>query len=280
MKRALVAFLLLVGCPALAAIDPIQDDAHVLTSIEIGQLRSKLLAHRTASDVNIVVVTVDSLDDRSIEEVAIARFRELAIGRAREDNGLLLLLAPVEHKVRVEVGYGMEGEVTDVDATEVIDAMRPALQTSAWNTALTVGVDALIARTTNHQAKASIAGPDFQLIALLLATGFMGLGTIGFMLASRRRQQYRAWEARQARQRALLAEPIATVPYYGRSRTSRRSSSRSTSRDDDDSSRLGDAFGAGLGSGSGSSSYSDSSSSGSFSDSGGSSGGGGSSGDF
>lgn len=76
------------------------------------------------SGAQIVVVTVNSLEGESIEEYANTLFRSWGIGDKAKDNGVLLLIAKEDRKFRIEVGYGLEGAITDGYAGEVLDGMK------------------------------------------------------------------------------------------------------------------------------------------------------------
>lgn len=72
----------------------------------------------------IVVVTVDSLDGQDIESYANTLFRTWGIGNKEKNNGVLLLIAKNDRKFRIEVGYGLEGAITDGYAGSVLDSMK------------------------------------------------------------------------------------------------------------------------------------------------------------
>ena len=69
----------------------------------------------------VVVATVPSLDGESIEQAAVQLFQKWGIGKKGEDKGVLILLAPTERKLRIEVGYGLEGVLTDATSGAVRD---------------------------------------------------------------------------------------------------------------------------------------------------------------
>ncbi len=119
---ATLAAALLAG-PAVAQAGYVIDEANVIPPDV--EARIEALAARVESDTpgaQIAVVTVRSLDGRSIEEVAEARFDELGVGSKELDNGVLLIVAPDEKRVRIEVGYGLEGAIPDGRTGALIDA--------------------------------------------------------------------------------------------------------------------------------------------------------------
>ena len=94
-----------------------------------------------------VIVTVDDLQGYSIEEYGVGLGRHWGIGHKSRNDGLLLIVAPKERKVRVEVGYGLEKRVSDQFAKEVIDRqIIPQFEAGHYSTGIEAGSAALIAR--------------------------------------------------------------------------------------------------------------------------------------
>lgn len=97
----------------------VNDFAGLLEPADQAEMQQAGEALYRATKAQVVVVTVDSLEGQSIEEYSIALAREWGIGDAEQDNGVLLLLALEEREVRVEVGSGLEGAITDVGAWQI-----------------------------------------------------------------------------------------------------------------------------------------------------------------
>ncbi|WP_160724334.1 TPM domain-containing protein [Bacillus sp. USDA818B3_A] len=110
-----------VQIPAPAGDIYVQDTAHVLNETEKTELINigRNLEDRTTAQV--AVLTVQTIGDRPIEEYANEAFRQYGIGSKKEDNGVLLVLAMKEHKIRIEVGYGLEGRIPDAKAGRILD---------------------------------------------------------------------------------------------------------------------------------------------------------------
>src|SRR5690606_2310412 len=96
------------------------DAAHVLPADEIARLEAALAAHEAKTTNQVVVATVPSLQRNDIESYAHALFRTWALGQKDKDNGVLFLIAPDEREMRIEVGYGLEGTLTDALASQII----------------------------------------------------------------------------------------------------------------------------------------------------------------
>lgn len=91
----------------------VNDFAGLLTSAERASLEAQLIELERATSAEIAVVTVTSLAGRTVEEYAAGLFHSWGIGKADKDNGVLLLVAPRERAIRIEVGYGLEGILPD-----------------------------------------------------------------------------------------------------------------------------------------------------------------------
>lgn len=98
----------------------VTDYAGVLTAHDAQELERKLVALDRGSSNQIVVITVNSLNGESIEEVANQTFRAWGIGGKKNNNGVLLLIAINDRKVKIEVGYGLEGAIPDIVASSII----------------------------------------------------------------------------------------------------------------------------------------------------------------
>jgi uncharacterized membrane protein YgcG len=99
--------------------------------------RSRLLEAATTDQM--VVVTVPDLGGLTIEEFGLALGNRWGIGQAEYDNGVLLLVAPKERRVRIEVGCGLEEVLTDKRATAIIDKMTPLLQRAQFERGVQLG---------------------------------------------------------------------------------------------------------------------------------------------
>jgi len=107
----------------------VNDFADIMTAEQESQLETNLAEFEKETGHEISVVTVGSLQEVTIEEFAVELFEEWGIGKKDLDNGLLLLIAPTERQLRIEVGYGLEGIMTDVKSSRIIqDIAVPAFQ--------------------------------------------------------------------------------------------------------------------------------------------------------
>ena len=128
----IVSLLALAGPSADAAVLPkpsqreyIVDTAGIVSAEDCAQIEKIGEELREKTKAEIVVVTVATLDGTDIESYANELFRSWGIGDAKQSNGVLLLIAKDDRKFRIEVGYGLEGEITDGRAGEILDKMKP-----------------------------------------------------------------------------------------------------------------------------------------------------------
>jgi uncharacterized protein len=146
--------LALVPFAALAQAFPpltgrVVDAAHLLQPEQQARLEAKLKAHEDRTSDQLVVATVPSLGDLTIEDYANRLFRHWQLGQKAKNNGVLLLVAPNERKVRIEVGYGLEGALTDALSKVIIStAIAPKFQQGDFAGGLEAGVDAILSILT------------------------------------------------------------------------------------------------------------------------------------
>ncbi len=124
----------------------VSDFANVLQPAVKQSLEDKLAAFEKQSGNELAVVTVQSLGGDTIENYAVSLFADWGIGQKGKDNGVLLLVAPNEHDVRIEVGYGLEGALTDAQSYWIIqNQILPAFRQGDYAGGINSGVDKIIA---------------------------------------------------------------------------------------------------------------------------------------
>jgi uncharacterized protein len=107
--------------PALTS--RVVDQATVMSAASRSAVEVKSKDVEGKSGIQLVVATVKSLQGSDIETYANQLFRFWKLGEAKKNNGVLLLVAPTEHKVRIEVGYGLEGTLTDALSSVIISSV-------------------------------------------------------------------------------------------------------------------------------------------------------------
>ena len=183
--RLFVAALLFALAPALFALEVPQppkrwltDAAGVLSTTEASMLDTKLETFEQQSGAQFIIYTFPSLEGESIEDFTIRCVEKWKVGQKKYDNGLVLFVFVKDRKVRVEVGYGLEGTVTDAFSSRVIrESIAPHFQTGAYGQGLTAGADAIIAKIRGGEAPVpplqpqggqSAAGSDISPFTIVL----------------------------------------------------------------------------------------------------------------
>ncbi len=130
------------------------DEANVIPPAIRERLETKLGDLETKSGIQLVVATVNSLDGQAIEPYANELFRAWKLGEKTKNNGVLLLIAPKERKLRVEVGYGLEATLTDALSKVVIaNAIAPRFKAGDFGGGVERGVDDIITILTTDAAE-------------------------------------------------------------------------------------------------------------------------------
>jgi len=165
----LLAFLALAA-PARAQTFPpltgrVVDQAHLLSAAEIQDLTAKSQALETQTGRQFVIATVNSLEGYPIEDYGYRLGRAWGIGQKGQDNGVILLVAPNEHKVRIEVGYGATTFITDAVSGLIIrETILPHFKQSPPDYAggIEAGADAIIKQMSlpPDQAQKNVAAAE------------------------------------------------------------------------------------------------------------------------
>jgi uncharacterized protein len=191
LLAALVAALVLAA-PASAQTFPtltgrVVDDAGMLSEGTRSILTRELAELEAKTSRQLVVVTVKSLQGRSIEDYGVRLGRAWQIGQKGKNNGVLLIVAPNERKVRIEVGYGLEGELTDAVAKLIIEQrILPNFRQGNMAGGVVAGTDEVIQVLSGDSAefkrRAARAHPGF--LAHVLGFAIEGVFSVGGFLAS------------------------------------------------------------------------------------------------
>ena len=127
-----------------AVIAPIMDEAGLLSDQTEAQLTSKIVALKAELGPEIVVLTVMSLDGQAIEDFALQRFNLMGIGDRERNDGVLIVVAPNEKKVRIEVGRGLTSTLSNETCAGLIVPMLSQFKANRFDAGVAVGVDGLI----------------------------------------------------------------------------------------------------------------------------------------
>jgi uncharacterized protein len=122
----------------------VNDYAGVLQSDSKTQTEDLIAKVEKETSSEIAVAIVNSLEGISVEEYAVTLFEKWGVGKKKEDNGVLLLIAIEDRKLRIEVGYGLEGTITDLEAGNIINnVITPKFKQNDYGTGVYDGVVAI-----------------------------------------------------------------------------------------------------------------------------------------
>lgn len=152
MNRILLALLLIapIWCNAQLPVPElwsarIHDDANILSPAFESELEQMLKAHEDSTSNQIAILTIPSLQDEPIEDYTFRVAEEWKLGQAEKDNGILVLVAVDDRKVRIEVGEGLEGVVPDAIVNQIIrNQIAPGFRENNYEAGISAGVVAII----------------------------------------------------------------------------------------------------------------------------------------
>jgi uncharacterized protein len=158
---SILAFLLLLAVPALAQQQEwpalsgrVVDEAGLIGSAARSRLEAELAAFEEKSSDQVVVAIITSLNGAVLEDYANGLFRHWQLGQAQENNGVLLLIAFADRKIRIEVGYGLEGILTDAYSRLIIEtAIVPAFRQGDFEKGIVDGTAAILAVLSGDTAE-------------------------------------------------------------------------------------------------------------------------------
>jgi uncharacterized protein len=201
--------LLLLPCAAGALDAPqlrgrVNDTAKLLSPEAAARLEQKLAGFERETSNQVAVLTIPSLQGDDIDQFAIRVAEQWKLGQQGKDNGVLLIIAQAERKVRIEVGMGLQGVLPDITTSKIIrEVMRPYLKDGNFDQGIHSGTDAIIAATkgefkaspqdaARQQHKKKSPFPTFLVITLVVAvvcgmiSRYLGgaAGAVGLPLAA------------------------------------------------------------------------------------------------
>jgi uncharacterized protein len=163
---AILALCVVAFAPARAADVPfltgrVVDNAEILKPGTRETLADALKAHEQATGNQIAVLTLPTIDGESVEQFATRVFDNWKLGQKGKDNGVLVIVVPRDRKMRIEVGYGLEGTLTDAAASRIIrNVMTPQFKNNDYDKGVSEGVNAIIATLEGRSGGAGEASAD------------------------------------------------------------------------------------------------------------------------
>ncbi|CRD46687.1 TPM domain-containing protein [Stenotrophomonas thermophila] len=240
-RVGLALLLCLLPPPVLAEAaipaldDPVVDTANALSASTRATLREQALQLQARKGAQLQVLVVPSVGDDGIEAYAQRVFEQWQLGRAGVDDGVLLLVAVQDRRVRIQTGYGLEGTIPDAYAARIIDkAIVPRLREGDLDQGLLDGSKVLVALIDGEplppredSSARNLLPADWRtgdsVVALTLLVGFLaGLWRSPPRLLATRTEAEFSGKRRERRRKALAANAAMprpnwpTLPAWGR----------------------------------------------------------------
>lgn len=189
MRRLLVLVLVLGAAIAPAVADPpipaltgrVVDAAGVLDDATISSLTTQLQNYESMTTNQVMVVTLPDLKGYPIEDWGLALGRGWGIGRKGKDNGVILIVAPHDRQLRIEVGYGLEGVLPDATADRIIrNEIIPRFKAGDIPGGIAVGTNAILQAISGTYEPApavpELSGPSASdIVWQYVGAGFVGI---------------------------------------------------------------------------------------------------------
>lgn len=172
-----------LSVPKAPADIPILDQTNILTNEQKSALAALIAEERAASSNEIGVLVIPSLEGESLEAYSLEVARSWGIGTSENNNGVLLLVALNDRKLRIEVGYGLEGALPDATAAQIIrNEITPYFKLNQYYEGIDAGIKAISAAIRGEYTASS--NPDDATIGDLVGLGFFGLFVVPLWLSS------------------------------------------------------------------------------------------------
>lgn len=166
--------------PAPSLERPIVDQTGTLSEQQITDLAAKIKSGRAEKDYQLGILLIPTLEGRDIESYSIDVARAWGIGEADKDNGVLLIIAKDDRKLRLEVGNGLEGDITDLESGHIIrDVIAPKFKTGDYYGGISDGVTRVQAAVETELDVSPTTQGDNGLGVFLFQGGI--ILTVGFL---------------------------------------------------------------------------------------------------
>jgi uncharacterized protein len=167
------------------------DQAHVILPAHLSDLNDALTAHESKTSNQVAVLTLPSLAGEPLEEFSHRVASAWGLGQKGTDNGVLLLVAIQDRKIRIEVGYGLEGTLTDAKTSQIIrHEIVPRFRHGEYSEGIVAGVHAILTTIEGTYTKPASSAPNssehvglWEIFGLAVVLGTV----VGLFLGARRR---------------------------------------------------------------------------------------------
>lgn len=171
---------------------PIVDQTATLTNDQIDTLTQQINNSRQHKDYQFGILIIKTLDGQAIEDYSLQVAREWGIGEKDKNNGVLLLVAKDDRRLRIEVGRGLEGDLTDVESGRIIrNTITPQFKKGDYFSGISLGVQNIAAQlegrpqadTSAQTNRSDKSGGMAELVGFMLFAGFGVFSWLAAMLA-------------------------------------------------------------------------------------------------
>ena len=193
MKRVSLCLILLVSLMASQTLrggdvpyltGRVNDHAQILSPETFNLLTDSLKAHELRTTNQVVILTIPTLEGENIEDYAYKVFNEWKLGQEDKDNGILIVVAPDDRRMRIEVGYGLEGTLTDLMAGRIIrNIMTPKFKNGDFDGGIADGALAVVAVLEGSALDEGVGMDDIDTSSL--HSGFSSLEDTGLTIMER-----------------------------------------------------------------------------------------------
>ena len=198
MKHIFFALALTLSFPALALevplavpplTGPVMDNANMITNE--AELSAQISAlYKNGEGPQVAILIIKSLEGESLEAYTIRVAETWALGNKQRDDGVLLFIALEDKKMRIEVGQGLEGSLTDLQSKRIIDNMVPYLRSGKFNAAVDVALRQIIQTISNPGAvqettevvNTPLSSEEQAQVDMIVTMGFVVVGVFLFYL--------------------------------------------------------------------------------------------------
>ncbi len=155
-----VSVAALFGQPEVPLLQQrVTDFTNSLSYNEWRILESRLKQYEDSTSTQVAVLMINSLEGASIDDFSMRVFEKNKLGQKGKDNGVLVLIAKADHKARIEVGYGLEGVLTDATTVQIREReMNPFFKVNNFYGGLSAGISAIMATTAGEYTRLNLAG--------------------------------------------------------------------------------------------------------------------------
>ena len=175
--------------PAPELATPIVDQAGTLTGSQIDSLNQQIAVSRAQKDYQFGILIIKSLEGNALEDYALKVARAWGIGDSQKDNGVLLLIAKDDRQIRIEVGRGLEADLTDLESGRIIrNTISPEFKKGDYYTGISLGIQNIAAQVEGRPeadtsaAASTVVGLGGWADTIMIVL-FIGLGGISWLAA-------------------------------------------------------------------------------------------------